>query len=190
MTLQNGIPKYVTAFSESDTPQGWREVVTTGGILLDVESGETIARNLPMPHSPRLFNGELYILLSAVGELVRLDVSTGKYDVVTKLNGFVRGLCKHGDYVFIGLSKLRKNSSTFAKLKFAEKATTAGVSVIHLPTGALVGEIRYQTSLDEIYDVQMLPNCHRPGILNTLRPEYKLGLSTPEATYWAAPLEK
>ena len=187
MTLLEGKPKYVTAFSETDTPQGWRERVTDGGIVMDVESGETIARNIPMPHSPRLFNGELFLLLSATGELVRLDPNSGKYDRVTQLNGFVRGLCKHGDYVFIGLSKLRKSSSTFAKLKFAEKATTAGVSVVHLPTGALVGEIRYQTSVDEIYDVQVLPNCHRPGILNTQKPEYKLGLSTPEATYWAVP---
>jgi len=190
MALQSGKPKYVTAFSESDAPQGWREVVTTGGILIDVEHGETIARNLPMPHSPRIFNGELFLLLSATGELVRLDTKTGKYDVVTQLNGFVRGLCKHGDYLFIGLSKLRKSSSTFAKLKFAEKATTAGVSVVHLPTGALVGEIRYQTSVDEIYDVQVLPNCQRPGILNTEKPEYKLGLSTPEATYWAVPAKE
>lgn len=185
MALQDGKPKYVTAFSESDKPQGWRERVTDGGIIIDVESGETIARNLAMPHSPRLFGEELFLLLSATGELVRVDKKSGKYDRVTQLNGFVRGLCMHGDYVFIGLSKLRKSSSTFAKLSFAEKANVAGVTVVHLPTGAVVGEIRYQTSVDEIYDVQVLPNCHRPGILNTEKPEYKLGLSTPDATYWA-----
>ena len=187
MALQNGMPKYVTAFHDTDTPQGWRERVADGGIVIDVESSEIIARDLPMPHSPRLFEGELFLLLSATGELVKLEKNSGKYQRVTQLNGFVRGLCKHGDYVFIGHSKLRQNSSTFAKLKFAEQATTAGVSVVHLPTGALVGEIRYQSSVDEIYDVQVLPNCMAPGILNTEKPEYKLGLSTPEATYWSSP---
>lgn len=190
MTLQNGQPKFVTAFSESDTPQGWRDVVTTGGILIDVESGETIAGNLPMPHSPRLFDGALYLLLSATGELVKMDPKTGKYDVLTQLNGFVRGLCKHGDYAFVGLSRLRKSSSTFAKLSFAEKAVTAGVSIVHLPTGAIVAEVRYQSSVDEIYDVQIIPNCQRPGILNTEKPEYKMGLSTPETTYWASPKQQ
>ncbi len=187
MAMQDGIPKYATAFHDTDTPQGWRERVVDGGIVIDVESGEIIARDLPMPHSPRLFDGELFLLLSATGELVKLDKNSGKYQCVTQLNGFVRGLCKHGDYAFIGHSKLRKNSSTFAKLKFAEKATVAGISVVHLPTGALVGEIRYQTSVDEIYDVQVLPNCMAPGILNTEKPEHKLGLSTPDATFWSLP---
>ena len=38
------------------------------------------------------------------------------------------------DYLFIGLSKLRKNSSTFAKLDFAEDANDAGIEIYHLPT--------------------------------------------------------
>ncbi|MCF8243999.1 MAG: TIGR03032 family protein [Saprospiraceae bacterium] len=187
MALLNGQPKFVTAFHDTDTMQGWRERVVDGGIVIDVVSGEIIARDLPMPHSPRLFEGQLFLLLSATGQLVKLDENSGKKELVTQLNGFVRGLCRHGDYAFIGHSKLRKSSSTFAKLKFAENATMAGVSVIHLPTGALVAEIRYQTSVDEIYDVQVLPHCQRPGILNTQKPEYKLGLSTPVATYWATP---
>jgi uncharacterized protein (TIGR03032 family) len=138
-----------------------------------------------MPHSPRLFDGELYLLLSATGELVRIDRETGKYDVVTKLNGFVRGLARYGDYAFIGLSRLRKNSSTFSKLPIAEMANEAGIVIIHLPSGAKVGQIIYHSSVDEIYDVQVLPGMIRPGILNTDRPEYKMGLSTPDATYWA-----
>lgn len=184
MAMNNGKPKYITAFNNGDTPQSWREVVTTGGIVMDVESNEIIATNIPMPHSPRIFDGELYLLLSATGELVKLDIKTGKYDVVTQLNGFVRGLSKIGDYAFIGLSRLRKNSSTFAKLKIADKALSAGVTVVHLPTGALVGKISYQMSVEEIYDVQVLPNTIRPGILNTLKPTYKMGLTTPTNTYW------
>lgn len=189
MALKDGRPKFVTAFAATDTPQGWRENVTTSGILLDVDNGEIMARDLAMPHSPRLFDGKLYVLLSATGELVQVDENLGKVLQVTQLKGFVRGLCKHGDYVFIGHSRLRKSSSTFAKLKFAEQADFAGVTVVHLPTGAVVGEIRYQASVDEIYDVQIIPNCVRPGILNTEKPTYKLGLSTPETTYWA-PIEK
>ncbi len=185
MTMLDGQPKYITAFSDTDTKQGWRPEVTTGGIVMDVDTNEFVARNVPMPHSPRIFDGELYLLLSATGELVKMDVKTGKYDVVTQLNGFVRGLCKHGDYVFVGLSKLRKSSSTFGKLAIADKALKAGVAVVHLPTGALVGEIHYHTSVDEIYDVQIIPGYMRPGILNTEKPEHKLGLTTPQMTFWA-----
>jgi len=185
MALKDGLPKFVTAFAATDTPQGWRENVTESGILIDVNSGEILVQGLAMPHSPRIFDGKLYVLLSATGELVQVDENLGKVLQVTQLKGFVRGLCKHGDYVFVGHSRLRKNSSTFAKLSFAESADVAGVTIIHLPTGAVVGEIRYQASVDEIYDVQIIPNCARPGILNTEKPEYKMGLSTPETTYWA-----
>ncbi len=187
MALLDGRPKYVTAFSKTDTPHGWKPNVASTGIVMDVETNEFIAQNVPMPHSPRLFDGELYLLLSATGELVKMDTTTGKYEVVTQLNGFVRGLCKHGDYVFIGLSRLRKNSSSFGKLKIADKALQAGIAVVHLPTGALVGEIRYHASLDEIYDVQIIPGYLRPGILNKEKPEYKLGLAVPGMTFWARP---
>ena len=190
MAMKNEQPKYVTAFSTGDTPQSWREVVTTGGVIMDVDSNEIIAHNVPMPHSPRIFNGELYVLLSATGELVKVDIQTGKYDVVNKINGFVRGMAKWGDYVFIGLSRLRKNSSTFRKLEIAEKALKAGIAILHLPTGSFVGEIKYHNSVDEIYDVQIIPNLKRPGILNTLKPEFRMGLSTPFATYWAREQKK
>jgi len=93
----------------------------------------------------------------------------------------------HQDYLFIGLSKLRKNSSTFAKLPFADKAQEAGILVIHLPTGSIAGKITYTSSLDEIYDIKVLSDKLRPNILNTLKPDYKMGLMTPESTYWAIP---
>lgn len=188
MAIQNGRPKYVTAFNKGNTHQSWRQEVTKAGIIIDIESNQVIAENLPMPHSPRLFDGELYVLFSATGELAKINIETGGYDVVCRLDGFVRGLAKHGDYVFIGLSKLRQNSSTFAQLDIAKKALSAGIAIVHLPTGALVGELQYKMSVDEIYDIQILPDLLRPGILNTLKPEYKLGLSTPETTFWAKDL--
>lgn len=187
MTLADGRPKYATAFNRGDKPQSWREEVTTGGVLMEVPSGEVVAADLPMPHSPRLFNGKLYLLLSATGEIVQVDPQTGKRETLNRVKGFVRGLAHYRDYAFIGLSKLRKNSSTFAKLPIAEMADYAGIVVMHLPTGALVGEIRYQSSVEEIYDVQILPGVLRPGILNTDKPEFRMGLATPEATYWARP---
>jgi hypothetical protein len=93
----------------------------------------------------------------------------------------------HKDYLFVGLSKLRKNSSTFAKLDFADAANEAGIVIIHLPTGSIAGKITYQTSLDEIYDIHILADKKRPNILNTLTPDYKKGLMTPDSTYWAKP---
>jgi len=189
MAMQNGIPKYATAFNQGNTFQSWRENITTTGVLFDLESSEVVAGHLPMPHTPRLFGNDLYVLLSATGELVKINLDNGKYDVIVKLDGFVRGMSLHRDYLFIGLSKLRKNSSTFGKLDFAEKANHSGIMVIHLPTGSIAGKITYLTSLDEIYDVQVLPGKIRPNILNTSTVDHKSGLMAPNATFWAKPVE-
>lgn len=185
MAFVNGKPKYVTAFNNGNTIQSWRENITKSGILMDVESNEIILNGLAMPHSPRVFGNDLYVLLSATGELVKVDPATGKYDVVIKVDGFVRGMSLHKDYLFIGLSKLRENSSTFGKLDFAKSANQAGILVVHLPTGSIAGKISYLSSLDEIYDVHILPDKIRPNILNTKTPDHNTGIMTPEATFWA-----
>jgi uncharacterized protein (TIGR03032 family) len=189
MALKNGKPKYVTAFNKGNSRQSWRDNITKSGIVMDVETNEIIVENLPMPHSPRIFNNELYVLLSATGELAKIDLENNKYEVVVKLDGFVRGMSLHKDYLFIGLSKLRENSSTFGKLDFAKKANEAGIVIIHLPTGSITGKITYQTSLDEIYDVHILDNKMRPNILNTINDDHTMGLMTEKATFWGKKTE-
>lgn len=187
LVMLEGKPKYVTALGKTNTHQGWRDDIVGGGILMDIETNEIILDGLPMPHSPRMYNNELYLLLSASGEFVKVNVAEKSYEVIKKFDGFCRGLSIYNDYAFIGFSKLRKNSSTFAKLSFSDKANFAGIKVIHLPTKAEVGEIIYQTSVDEIYEVEILPNMIRPNILNTINDIHKYSLSIPGNTFWANP---
>lgn len=187
MIMTGGKPHYATCFGKSDTFQGWRENITKGGLLFDTIRNESIAENLPMPHSPRMINGEIYLLLSATSELVKINLNKGNYDVITKLNGFVRGMSFYKDHLFIGLSKLRKSSTTFSKLDISDKPMNTGIAIVHLPSGNVTGEITYESSVEEIYDVHVLPEVLRPNILNTIRPEYKSGLSIPGSTFWSQP---
>ncbi len=189
MVLLNGKPKYVTALGNTNTPQGWRENIMQGGILMDVETNEIILDKLPMPHSPMMYNSELYLLLSATGEIIRVNIKKKKYEVIKQLNGYCRGMDVYGDYMFVAMSKLRKNSSTFARLSFAEKADYAGIKIIHLNTKALVMELKYETSIDEIYSLKIIANTIRPNVLNTINPIYKYSLSIPGQTFWANPNE-
>ena len=48
MAMLNGKPKYVTAFGKGNTFQSWRDTVTTGGIVIDVETDEIIIDGLAM----------------------------------------------------------------------------------------------------------------------------------------------
>ena len=185
MVMHQGMPKYVTALGAGDQFQSWRNTLPNGGILMDVNSNEIIAHSLPMPHSPRIYDEQLFMLLSATGAIIRMDPATGTYEVVRKINGFLRGMSRLGDYIFIAQSRLRQNSSTFKDLEIADKANFAGITVIHLPTAAVVGEIRFLSSVDEIYDLQSLSGIRRPGILNTQSNLHKYGLTIPSGTFWA-----
>lgn len=187
MALENNVVKYVTALGQTDTPGGWREHKATGGILMDVASQEIILQGLPMPHSPRLYNNKLYILLSGSGELIQVDVAAGKYQVVQQLSGFVRGMDKIGDYLFIGLSKLRTTSKAFGDLPIAGKSVFCGVAIVQLSTGKVVGQIRYESSVEEIYDVRIIPGARRPGILNHYGEDHLAALTLPTGSYWAKP---
>ena len=131
MAMDNGKPLWVTALGTGDTAKSWRENITKTGVLINVPSNEIIARDLPMPHTPRLYDGKLYVLLSATGEIAVFDTDKGTYDVIKKIPGFIRGMSRIGDYIFIGQSKIRKNSSAFKDLEIAEKADWAGFTVLH-----------------------------------------------------------
>ena len=182
--MVEGCPQYVTALGETDTQGGWRPNKISGGVLMHVESREIVLRNLPMPHSPRVYDGRLYLLLSATGELVCADPEEGSYEVVTQLPGFVRGLARYGDYLFVGLSRLRKTSATFGDLPIARQSVSSGVVVVYLPRGSIVGHLKYETSCEEIYDVQVLPGCRRPGLIGPSQ-AHRLALSTPHDGFWA-----
>ena len=88
LAMVDGSPKYVTVLAESDTPQGWRRDKATGGCLIDVPTGETVARGFAMPHSPRVHGGRLWMLHSGVGRLVVVDPATGRHDDVVELPGY------------------------------------------------------------------------------------------------------
>jgi uncharacterized protein (TIGR03032 family) len=178
-------PKFVTALGASDTPSGWRGHIMDGGLLIDVETDAVILDKLAMPHSPMMHNGSLYLLLSASGEVIKVDVEQKSFEVIRRLDGFCRGMDIHGDYLFVGMSKLRKNSSTFAQLPFAGNADWAGVQVIHLPTRALAGELRFRASVDEIYAVSILADSVRPNMLGTGDVTHKASLAIPGHTFWA-----
>ena len=64
LAVVDGQPTYVTALGESDAATGWRANKPHGGCLMEVSSGEIVARGLSMPHSPRWHDGRLWLLES------------------------------------------------------------------------------------------------------------------------------
>ncbi|MCA9070287.1 MAG: TIGR03032 family protein [Planctomycetaceae bacterium] len=131
--MVDGRPKYVTALGETDTPAGWRENKASGGIVMDIDSGEILVRGLSMPHSPRFYAEKLWVLNSGEGGFGFVDLDTGKYEPVASLPGFTRGLSFWGPFAFIGLSQVRE-SAVFSGIRIAEmpeEERWSGVSVVN-----------------------------------------------------------
>ena len=99
-------------------------------------------------------------------------------------------MARLGDHLFIATSKLRKNSSTFKHLDIAEKADQASIYIVHLPSGSIMGKLTYAISVDEIYDIQLLPNTRRPNIINTYKDVHHKAVHTPQGSFWAAEKKK
>ena len=165
--MVDGKPNYVTALGETNTATGWRAHKQDGGILIDVTSGEIIAHNLSMPHSPRWHNGQLWVLESGKGTLSIVDLKTGMHEPIATLPGFTRGLDFYGPLAFIGLSQVRE-TAMFSGIPITEQAIerNCGVWVVNIQTGQVVAFVKFEEALQEIFAVQILPGILGPDLVN------------------------
>jgi len=170
LALEHGKAKYVTAVSQSDVADGWRDRRHDGGCVIDVQSNEVIASGLSMPHSPRVYRDKLWLLNSGTGYFGYVDRATGKFENVAFLPGYLRGVTFHGDFAIVGTSKSRENK-TFSgleldqNLKSADAEARCGVHVIDLNSGDVVHWIRIEGVVSELYDVVCFPGVVRPQAL-------------------------
>jgi uncharacterized protein (TIGR03032 family) len=168
LAMEAGQPRYVTCVSRSDVVDGWRDRRDGGGVVIDVTSGEVVAAGLSMPHSPRLWNGKLWLLNSGTGEFGWIE--DGRFHPVTFCPGYARGLTFVGPYAVIGLSRARENR-TFSGLPLAdalirhEVDARTGLLVVDTRSGAVVEWIRIEGVIDELFDVGFLPGVRNPRLI-------------------------
>jgi uncharacterized protein (TIGR03032 family) len=168
MGMVDGRPKYVTALGATDAPAGWRTNKARGGVLMDVDTGETLCRGLSMPHSPRWHGGRLWVCESGAGTIGTVDLSTGRYEAVAAAPGFTRGLDFAGDLAFVGLSQVRE-SAVFSGIPITDRLApgerTCGVCVVDLRRGAVVGLLKFTSGVQEVFAVAVLPRRF-PDLIN------------------------
>jgi len=126
--MRDGAPAFVTCVGRSNVAEGWRDHRRSGGLVLDVASGEAVATGLSMPHSPRWHDGQLWMIQSGTGEFGRVDLATGAFEPVCFLPGFARGVSFLGNYAIIGVSRPR-NNRTFEDLALDERLAAEGASL-------------------------------------------------------------
>ena len=161
LAMEDGEPAFVTAVSKSDTIDGWRDRRADGGVVIDVKTNKVVTDGLSMPHSPQVYRGELYVLNSGTGELLKIDRETGEKTVICFCPGFTRGLSFHNGFAVIGLSRPRykrfEGLELDAKLEAADSDPWTGVQIINLATGSVAEWFRIDGAVAEIYDTAVVP---------------------------------
>lgn len=180
--LENGIPRYATAVSRSDVADGWRDRRVDGGIVIDVDTQEIVVEGLSMPHSPRWHQDRLWVLNSGTGEFGFVDFRSGKFEAITFCPGYARGLTFLGGCAVIGLSLARDNR-TFSglpleqALQMRDAEPRCGLAVIDLNRGDMIGWVRIEGVVNELYDVAVLPNVTRPSLIGFKSDEVRYVIS-------------
>jgi uncharacterized protein (TIGR03032 family) len=147
----------------------YRAHEATGGIVMDVVSGEVITRGLSMPHSPRWYAGRHWVCESGTGTFGFIDPNSRKYTPIAEVPGFTRGVDFAGNLAFFGLSQVRE-SAVFSGIPITERLTedqrTCGVCAIDLTSGNVVALLRFETAVQEVFAVTVLPGRRYPDLIN------------------------
>jgi uncharacterized protein (TIGR03032 family) len=181
MAMVDGTPKFVTAVSQSDLVNGWREKRELGGVVLDVQSDRVVTDELSMPHSPRFVNGNLWVLDSGRGYIARVDEQTGKKENVCFCPGFLRGLTIWNGHAIATVSLPR--DGTFKNLELEENVRArggvpwCGIQIVDLRAGAIVEWIRLDGFIKELFDVGVVPGSRCPMALGVGTPELQHTIS-------------
>lgn len=188
VAVRDGALRYVTAVSQSNTFDGWRDHRTDGGIVIDTDTNEIICSGLSMPHSPRWHNGKLWLHNSGAGEFGYVDQDKGTFVPVAFCPGYLRGLSFIDQTTaVVGLS-LPRDNKTFNGLPINERLAREGISprcglyVIDLGSGDIIHSIKFEGVVTELYDVVALKGVRKPAMIGPTSTERKRTLSLPDLT--------
>ncbi|MEW6435561.1 MAG: TIGR03032 family protein [Pseudomonadota bacterium] len=185
MVFADGEVRYVTMLGVSNEAGGWRDGMAEGGVLMEVPSGRVVTRGLSMPHSPRLFGGRLYMLEGGRGQLLGVEPASGETHTIARVPGFAHGLAEYGGVLFVGTSKLRDSRGPRnLPIETDGRELKAGVTAIDLATGEILGSVEFLTVIEEVYDVQIMPNILRPEIRDPIKWFETMSIVTPNGGFW------
>ena len=180
LAMEDGVLRYATAVSRSDTIDGWRDRRSDGGVVVDTASDRIVCEGLSMPHSPRTHQGKLWLLNSGTGDLGYVEPAKrkgakGRFVPVAFCPGFLRGLAFVDRYAFVGLSKPRyKRFDGLAladRLRATDSEAWCGIQVIDLDSGTCVDWFRIDGAVGELYDIEIVPGFACPMTVSPGSPD-------------------
>jgi uncharacterized protein (TIGR03032 family) len=167
---RDGVPRYVTSVSQSNVRGGWRENRIGKGIIYDIVEEKIVCDGLTMPHSPRWYNGKLYVLDAGTGYFGFVDMEKGKFIRQVWLPGYLRGMSfVNNRYVVVGTSEDR-HENVFMGLPLGEELTKNGVTakcgihIIDMNDFSVPHNLIFSGADNELYDVIAVKGIRRPKL--------------------------
>lgn len=140
------------------TPSGRRPghvnfPVDQRGVIFSGKSRDVCGAGLTRPHSTRLHGREVWVDNSGYGEIGR--IVDGAFESVARLAGWTRGLFFHGDFAFVGTSRVLRRYRHYAPGLEPERCI-AGVHILELSTGKTLGSICWPHG-NQLFAIEALP---------------------------------
>jgi uncharacterized protein (TIGR03032 family) len=105
--------------------------------------------------------------------------------MIAQLPGFAHGLAEYGGVLFVGTSKLRNSRGPRnLPIETGERDLVAGVTAIDPVSGEILGSIEFLTVIEEVYDVQIMPDIRRPEIRDPIKWFETMSIVTPNGGFW------
>jgi uncharacterized protein (TIGR03032 family) len=135
-------------------------------MIIDVQTHDIYADGLSMPHSPRWYKDKLWVMESGDGNIGWIDPKSRKVEKVAQFPGFTRGLDFYQNLAFIGLSQVRE-SAVFSGIPLTDRLVdrVCGIWVMDINSGKTVAFLRFDSGVQEIFAVQVLPGIRYPEII-------------------------
>jgi uncharacterized protein (TIGR03032 family) len=120
------------------------------GVIFSAKTREVVVQGLTRPHSARLWRRRLWVHNSGYGQFGFAE--NDRFVPVTQLPGWTRGLTFHGDYAFVGVSRVLSRFSAYAPGLDIGKSV-CGVFVVELSSGKIVASLQWPAG-NQIFAVE------------------------------------
>jgi uncharacterized protein (TIGR03032 family) len=130
------------------------------GVVFAGASGRVVARGLTRPHSARLHRGRLWVDDSGYGRVG--VVAHGRFEPVTTLPGWTRGLAFAGEVAFVGTSRVLPRFHQYAPGLVPPRCECA-LHALDTRTGTVLGSLVWPYG-NQLFAIETVPARFATGL--------------------------
>jgi uncharacterized protein (TIGR03032 family) len=170
LCLVDDVPKYVTSACRSNESGGWRDIKGKG-VVYDIVNEKVVCKDLWNPHSPRWYDGKLWILESGTGYFGYVDLEKEEFVKCCFIPAFLRGMDFIGRFAVV-CGSLDRHDHSFGELPLGkaleekEIKSKCGLWIVNIDTYDQPHYLGFNEPVTELYDVTVVPHAQRTRVFD------------------------